>query len=234
MRVEIWSDVVCPWCYIGKRKFEEALARYEGRDDVEIVYRPYQLDPKAPPGSATPVFEAYSRKFGGPEMAEKIIDNVTGAAAEVGLGFRMDRAVRANTLASHRLLRLAEHEYGLATQHDLKERLLAAYFVEGRNVGDHDTLVDIAEAAGIARDRAQALLDSDEGIAETRAEIAQANELDITAVPTFVFDGRWAIPGAQDPDLFLRAMRRVDELNAAEAAEAAAAGNACADEACEI
>ena len=236
MRVEIWSDVVCPWCYIGKRKFEEALDRFEGRDDVEVVWRPYQLDPNAPPGSATPVAEAYARKFGGPEMAERIIANVTGAAAEVGLEFHMDRALRANTLASHRLLRLAEAEYGLATQHELKERLLRAYFVEGRNVGDHDALVEIAEAAGIAPERARRLLDSDEGMAETRAEIASANELDVTAVHTFVFDGRWSIPGAQDPELFLRALRRVVDVQAQEtaAANVNVNVNVCADEAREI
>ena len=228
MRVEIWSDVVCPWCYIGKRKFEDALAQFEGRDDVEVVWRPYQLDPTAPPGTATPVVEAYARKFGGPEMAERIIANVTGAAADVGLEFHMERAQRANTLAAHRLLRLAETEYGVATQHELKERLLRAYFVEGRNVGDHDTLADIAEAAGLQRERAQRMLDSDEGIAETRAEIAHANEIDVTAVPTFVFDGRWAIPGAQEPDMFLRALRRLVDVRAQEAAQA------CTDEACEI
>ena len=240
MRVEIWSDVVCPWCYIGKRKFEDALARFEGRADVEVVWRPYQLDPTAPPGSATPVAEAYARKFGGPERAAQIIENVTGVAAGAGLEFHMERAVRANTLAAHRLLRLAEQEYGLATQDDLKERLLQAYFVDGRNVGDTDTLVELAAAAGLQPERARALLDSDEGIAETRAEIAHANDLDITAVPTFVIDGRWSIPGAQDPELFLRALRRVTELRAQEALDAdrasgdADSANACADEACEI
>lgn len=231
MRVEIWSDVVCPWCYIGKRKFESALAQFDGRDDVEVVWRPYQLDPNAPPGSATPVRESYARKFGGEEMADAIIRKVTGAAAEVGLEFHMERAVRANTLGAHRLLRLAEQEYGLETQSALKERLLQAYFMDGRNVDDPDTLADLAEAAGLDRDRAVKLLDSDEGMAETRAEIAHANDLDITAVPTFVFDGRWAIPGAQEPELFLRAFQRVAELHAQ---EEAAAANACTDEACEI
>lgn len=236
MRVEIWSDVVCPWCYIGKRKFESALEQYEGRDDIEIVWRPYQLDPTAPPGSATPVKEAYARKFGGPERAEAIIDKVTGVAAEVGLDFRMDRAVRANTLSAHRLLRLAEHEYGLAVQSDLKERLLQAYFVDGQNVGDPDTLVDIAAAAGVDAERARTLLDSDEGIAETREEIAYANELDITAVPTFVFDRRVMVPGAQEPETFVLVMQRVEQLKAKDAAAAAeaAAANACTDEACEI
>ena len=102
--VEIWSDVVCPWCYIGKRKFETALADFAGRADVEVVYRAYQLDPTAPPGDARPVPEVYAKKFGGPERAAEMIDRVTSIAAEVGLDFRMDRALRANTLDAHRLL----------------------------------------------------------------------------------------------------------------------------------
>ena len=248
MRVEIWSDVVCPWCYIGKRKFEDALARFEGRDDVDVVWRPYQLDPTAPPGSTTPVAEAYARKFGGPERAAQIIQTVSNVAAEVGLDFHMERAVRANTLAAHRVLGLAEREYGTGAQNQLKEGLLQAYFVDGRNVGDTDTLVALAAAAGLDAERVQAMLDGDEGVAETRAEIAHANDLDITAVPTFVFDGRWTIPGAQDPELFLRAFRRVAELVAQEAAQPAerarantdetpagdAAASACVDEACEV
>src|SRR6187431_3514883 len=104
MQVEIWSDVVCPWCYIGKRRFERAVA--EVADDIEVraVYRPYQLDPSAPRGASVPVVEAYARKFGGPERAEQILDHVTRIAADDGIEFRMDRALRANTLLAHRLL----------------------------------------------------------------------------------------------------------------------------------
>jgi predicted DsbA family dithiol-disulfide isomerase len=228
MRVEIYSDVVCPWCYIGKRKFETALAQFEGAADVEVIWRPYQLDPTAPPGAAQPVIEAYAKKFGGPERAEAIIANVTNVAAEVGLGFRMDRALRANTREAHRLLGWAERTAGSTVQGELKEKLLQAYFVDGRNVADHDTLTQLATDAGLDGTAAAAYLDSDDGLEELNLELAEAASHGITAVPTFVFDGQWAIPGAQEPDLFLRAFRRMQEVHAEKAAAA------CADDVCEI
>ena len=215
MRVEIWSDVVCPWCYIGKRRFEQALAGFEGREDVELVFRPFQLDPTAPSGSTMPVMEAYARKFGGEERAQEIIAHVTEVAAADGLDFHLERAQRANTRDAHRLLALAEREHGPAVQGALKEALLRAYFVDGRNVADHDTLVDIAVGAGIDGGRAASMLASEEGSHELNAELDEARELGVTAVPTFVFGGRWAVPGAQDPEMLLRALRRTAELEEA-------------------
>ena len=213
MLVEIWSDVVCPWCYIGKRKFEAALAEYEHADQVEIVWKPYQLDPTAPPGAATPVRDGYAKKFGGPERADEIIANVTGVAASVGLDFQMNRALRANTRDAHRLIAFAGEQQGA-----MKERLLHAYFTDGLNIGDHDTLADLAAEVGLDRDAVVSMLASDDGIAELNEELAEAASLGVTAVPTFVFDGRWQIPGAQEPEMFVRALRRVDELRAKEAA----------------
>ena len=158
MLVEVWSDVVCPWCYIGKRRFAAALDTLADDPtfdtDIEIVYRPYQLDPTAPPGTTMPVREAYARKFGGPEQADAIIDNITGMAAAEGLEFHLDRAQRANTRDAHRLLWFAETSGSPETQAALKERLLAAYFVDGLNVGDPDVLVEAAAAVGIDADEA--------------------------------------------------------------------------------
>ncbi|MBI5088237.1 MAG: DsbA family oxidoreductase, partial [Actinobacteria bacterium] len=158
--VEIWSDIVCPWCYIGKVRFERAVA--EVADDIEVrwVYRPYQLDPRAPAGAATPVVDAYAAKFGGPERAQQIIQHVTSVAAAEGIEFRMDRALRANTFLAHRLMWLAE---GSGHQHALKTRLLRAYFEDGLDIGDPDVLARCADEVGIAADRARAFLDSDEG-----------------------------------------------------------------------
>ena len=133
--VDVWSDVVCPWCYIGKRRFERAVAELDGEIDVDVRYRPYQLDPTASPGKSQPVFEAYAKKFGGPQQAQIIIDRVTETAAADGIEFRMDRALRANTLLAHRLLWWAEQPGSPVAQADLKERLLQAYFVDGRDVG---------------------------------------------------------------------------------------------------
>ena len=211
MRVEIWSDVVCPWCYIGKRRFEQALENFDGRDGVEVVFRPFQLDPTAPPGVATPVADVYARKFGGPERAAQIIGHVTDVAAASGIEFHLDRAVRANTLLAHRLLWFAEPR---GVQIALKEELLRAYFTDGRNVGDPDVLVELAERVGLDRDEVEEFLASDAGTGEVRAELAVAAENDITAVPTFVFGGRWSVPGAQDVEVFERVLQRVATLEA--------------------
>ena len=133
VQVEIWSDVVCPWCYIGKRRFEEALSRFGGSDQVEVTYRAFQLDPTAAPGVTMPVVEAYARKFGGPERAAEMIANITGLAAAEGLEFHLERAQRANTLLAHRLLWFAEQR---GVQEATKEALLRAYFTDGQNVAD--------------------------------------------------------------------------------------------------
>jgi len=213
MLVEVWSDVVCPWCYIGKRRFAAALDTLADDPtfdtDIEIVYRPYQLDPTAPPGTTTPVREAYARKFGGLEQADAIIDNITGVAAAEGLDFHLDRAQRANTRDAHRLLWFAETNGPPGSQAALKERLLADYFVDGRNVGDPDILVEAAAAAGIDADEARALLSSDGGLAELAESLAFASEAGISAVPTYVIDGRWSIPGAQDPAVFVQVLQRL-------------------------
>jgi predicted DsbA family dithiol-disulfide isomerase len=175
--------------------------------DVEVVYRPYQLDPKAPPGSAVPVIEAYARKFGGMERAEAIIDHLTATAADDGLEFHLDRAQRANTRDAHRLLWYAEHRGPPGAQDALKERLLSAYFTRGRNVGDSDVLLEEAVAAGLDADAVRHFLDSDGGRVEVEQELAFAAEHGISAVPTYVIDRRWSIPGAQDPDVFVQVLR---------------------------
>ncbi len=226
MRVEIWSDVVCPWCYIGKRKFEAALASYRGDETFEIIWRPFQLDPTAPKGTAQPVKQVYEKKFGGPERAAEIIEHVSSVAAGVGLEFDMDRAVRANTMDAHRLIGHALRLGGPALQSAVKERLMQAYFTEGCNIGDLVTLANLAADVGMDHDEVFAYLASDEGTTELAAELEEALDIGVTGVPHFVFDGRWAIPGAQDPELFLRAFQRMADLKASEAEAAMPAGDA--------
>jgi predicted DsbA family dithiol-disulfide isomerase len=236
VRVEIWSDVVCPWCYIGKRRFEKAVAELEGEVDVDVVYRPFQLDPTASPGVSMPVAEAYARKFGGPEQARAVIDRVTAMAREAGIEFRMDRAQRANTLLAHRLLWLAEPPSPIA-QADLQERLLRAYFIDGLDIGDPEVLADCAAEVGFDRDEIVEFLEGDAGRAEVAAMLRQAHEAGISAVPTFVVDRRWAIPGAQDPEVFVQALRRFAAKKREEREEHDAAGlmsdAAYDDDACE-
>ena len=234
MTVEVWSDVVCPWCYIGKRRFEKATAELAGEVDLQIVYRAYQLDPTASPGTTMPVIDAYARKFGGPERAAQIIRHVSDVAAGEGLDFHMDRALRANTLLAHRLLWLAE---ATGQQAALKERLLQAYFCDGLDVGDPEVLAECAAEVGMPRDAVLAYLHSDDGTVQVAAQLRAAADAEISAVPTYVLDGRWAIPGAQDPDTFVTVIRRLLQRRADEAAAAALAagdGPACDDESCDV
>ena len=210
--VDIYSDVVCPWCYIGKRKFEAGLELLDGEDlgvDFDVTYRPFQLDPTAAPGVAQPVAEGYARKFGGPERAAQILSTVTERAAEAGIEFHMDRALRANTLLAHRLLWFAAQPGSPVDQADLKERLLKAYFTDGLNIGDPMVLADCAAEIGFDRDTVVAFLASDGGASEVAAELDEGRDEGITAVPTFVFDGRWAVPGAQEPETYAQVLRKM-------------------------
>lgn len=210
--IDVWSDVICPWCYIGKRRFEAGLerARVEHPDvDFLVSYRPFQLDPTAAPGVAGSVVDAYAKKFGGHERAEQIIGHVTRTAAEVGLQFRLDIAQRANTLLAHRLLWLADQPDSPVPQTVMKERLLRAYFVDGLHIGDAEALAGCAADVGFDRDDVLAFLESDRGVAEVDAQLRHAHENGITAVPTYVLDGKWAIPGAQEPDTFAKVLGKM-------------------------
>jgi predicted DsbA family dithiol-disulfide isomerase len=210
--VEIYSDVVCPWCYIGKRRFEHGL-RLLDRDDLgvdfDVLFRPFQLDPTAAPGVSGPVVDAYARKFGGPERAAEIIDHVTRVAADSGVYFRMELAQRANTLLAHRLIWLAEQPGSPVPQEAMKERLLHAYFVDGVHIGDPDALAECAAEVGFDRDAVAEFLASDRGVPEVAAMLDDAREQGITAVPTYVFDGAWAVPGAQEPEMFAQILRKM-------------------------
>ena len=214
MRIEIFSDVICPWCFIGKRRFETAISRLRDRGvDVQVDYsfRPFQLDPTAPTDSPTPAKDAYAKKFGGPERATEILDHVTSVAAQDNITFNMDIAVRANTFLAHRLLSYALKQHGAAVQIPLKERIMDAYFTDGKNIGDIDVLANCAESAGIDRTEAHTLLSGDEFVDEVRSEIAEATEYGVTAVPTFIINGQWSVPGAQDVEMFERIIERILE-----------------------
>ncbi|MEY3341077.1 MAG: hypothetical protein RLZZ269_988, partial [Actinomycetota bacterium] len=193
LTIDIWSDVVCPWCYIGKRRFETALARVrEEAPDlrIDIRYRAYQLDPSAPSASSTPVRDAYARKFGGPERADAILRHLTETAAADGLDFRFDIAQRSNTVLSHRILWWVAEQRGLAAQARVKERLLKAYFTDGENVGDPKRLAGIvADELALAVEDVVEFLESGMGSSEVADELQRAVEHDITGVPTYVING---------------------------------------------
>ena len=212
MRIEIFSDVICPWCFIGKRRFETAISRLRDRGiDIEVEYsfKPFQLDPTAPADGLTPVVEAYAKKFGGHERATEILQHVTSVAAVDNIKFNMDIALRANTFDAHRLLAYVLDKYGKATQISLKEVLMDAYFTNGLNIADINVLTQCASSVGINEDESMRFLRSDDLSTDVRTEIASAADLGVTAVPTFVINGQWSVPGAQDIDMFERILERM-------------------------
>ena len=214
MLVEIYSDIVCPWCYIGQHQFAEALARSDHESDLDVVWRAYQLDPRAP-AQPTPLFATYVKKFGGEAQAEAAISRMTDAAAGVGLELRLDQAQRVNTMEAHRLVWFAQSR-GL--QWETEVRLMEAYMIEGRNVADLFTLVELAESVGLDALEVDEFLAGDEGRIEVQAELAGAAARDVMAVPTFFFAKQVGIPGAQDPDTFVRIIdRAMTRLTDAEA-----------------
>ncbi len=206
MQVEIWSDVVCPWCYIGKRRFETALARFDHRDDVEVIWRAFELDPRAPARREGDPIEHLARKYGmALGQARATYARITELAATEGLEYHLDRAQRGNTFDAHRLIHLAAVD-GLGNE--MKERLLRAYFVESEPIGERDTLVRLAGDVGLDPDAADRRLAGDEFADEVRADERRATEIDVTGVPFFLVDGRLGVPGAQDPELLLRVLDR--------------------------
>lgn len=206
MKVEIFADITCPWCYIGERRFQKALAQFADADTVDVVHRPFQLDPTAP-AEARPLSEYLARRFGA--IAEPMTHRVSTVAEQEGIRINWERALSANTRDAHRLLRLAGTEYGPAVQQALLEALFAAHFTHGQDVSDHETLVQLAGEAGIDADRATAYLAGKEGKREVEQELEQAYAMGIRGVPLFVFDDLYAVEGAQPTETFLQALEEV-------------------------
>jgi predicted DsbA family dithiol-disulfide isomerase len=236
VKVEIYSDIACPWCYVGKARFERALSAFPQAADVEVVYRPFQLDPSAPE-RPRPHREVLAAKFGPQALA--MDDRLTKLGAAEGLTFAFDTVLENNSLLAHRLLRFALDEYGAETQARLKGRIMTGHFAEGLDIGDTAQLADVAVAAGLDRAAVTAFLAGDALREETVADIDEARRLGITAVPTFVFEGQWAVQGGQETSVFLQALEQVARETAAEepaesTGPAAAAADACADGVCEV
>jgi predicted DsbA family dithiol-disulfide isomerase len=209
MRVEIWSDLACPWCYIGKRRLEAALARFEHPEVVEVTWRSFELDPASPRLHQGDPTRALAAKYGVTlEQAAAFQAHMTEVAASEGLAFDLLAIHPGNTFDAHRLLHLAADQ-GLGDA--LHERLFAAYLCEGQPIGDRRVLLGLAAEAGIDPGHARGVLDSDSYASQVRAEEAEAAALGITAVPFFVIDRTYAIPGAQPPELLLGALRRAWE-----------------------
>lgn len=209
MKVEIWSDIACPWCYIGKRRFEEALRGFEHAADVSVAWRSFELDPASPPVREGNPTRALAAKYGiSVEQAADFQARMTRAAAEEGLNFDFSALRPGNTFDAHRLLHLAgEHGRG----EELHERLFAAYLCEGQAIGDRDVLARLAEEGGIDAEEARTLLDSDAYGDQVRAEEQEAAGLGISGVPFFVIDRTYGLSGAQPSDRILAALRQAWE-----------------------
>ncbi len=207
MRIDIWSDVVCPWCWIGKHRFQRALALLgDDAPDLEIHWHPYLLDPDAD-ATPVPLRETYAAKFGGAERAAELLAQMQSTARAEGLPMDFSRSqVRVTTLPAHRLIWLAGRE---GNQDAVVEALFRAHFAEGRNLADPEVLVAAGAAGGLDEARVRALFASNEGLTEVHAGIGRAQALGIRAVPTFVIGGRHGVQGAQPPEAFAEALRKL-------------------------
>ncbi len=201
LTIDVVSDVVCPWCYLGEKRLEMALK--EAPQPVALRWRPYQLDPTIPDGGLDRA-EYMAKKFGKSGKLQTAHDNLTRLGAEVGLPFAFDKIKRApNTLDAHRLIRWAN---SAGVQGKVVDRLFKAYFVEGLDIGDRDVLIDIAGECGLDARLVEKLLAEGADADLVREEIAQAQAIGVSGVPFFIFAGRLGVPGAQDPSVLVRAM----------------------------
>ncbi|HUR76366.1 MAG TPA: DsbA family oxidoreductase [Acidimicrobiales bacterium] len=230
MKVHIWSDIVCPWCYVGKRQFERALADFEHADEVEIVWRSYELDPRAPEVREGTYAERIARKYGiEVGQARAAMSRIISVGAEAGIDFKFEIMRPGNTFDAHRLVHLG-------AAHDLagvvKQRFLHATFFEGAPIGQREVLQRLAVEAGLDADEVAAVLASDRFADDVRADERVAQSMGITGVPFFLIDDAYGVPGAQEPAVFLNLLRRAwgETYRAAEDV----AGEACADEVCDL
>jgi predicted DsbA family dithiol-disulfide isomerase len=214
MRIDVWSDVVCPWCYLGKARLETALSDFPHADEVEVVWHAFELDPTTPTGEPQPLVDRLAARYGMTrDDAVRANARVTALAAEAGLEYHLDRAQHGNTFDAHRVVAL-----GLAhgRQAEVLDRVLRAYFTEGLPVSDRATLVRLAGEVGLDENETAATLAGDAFADAVRADEQAARQIGISGVPFFVLEGRYGISGAQPTELFAEALRRVwDERTAA-------------------
>lgn len=206
MKIEVWSDYACPFCYIGKRRLEEALkvTGFEGK--VEVVFKAFQLDPSAPKVSEESTYERLAKKYGKTvDEAKEMTENVTVQAKTVGLDYNFDKITTTNTFDAHRLVKLAEQE-GVASE--VTERLLKAYFIDGEKIGLAEVLLRLAKEEGIPSDRAKEVLNSEEFAEDVKADINEGGQLGVQGVPFFVIDRKYAISGAQSVETFANALQK--------------------------
>ncbi|MEX1163687.1 MAG: DsbA family oxidoreductase [Nitriliruptor sp.] len=209
MQVEIWSDVVCPWCAVGRARFQQALADFAHADEVEIRWRSFELDPSAPRLREVSQRDHLATKYRRtPDEAQAMLDQMTATAAEVGLEFRFDRARAGNTLDAHRLLHLAFERGGSALQDAVKDRFLTGYLRDGEPIGEVAALTRLAVEAGLDEADVTEVLAGERFTDEVREDETQARVLGISGVPFFVLDARYGVSGAQPAEVLLGALQQ--------------------------
>jgi predicted DsbA family dithiol-disulfide isomerase len=233
MKVEIWSDIMCPFCYIGKRKFEIALQQFAYKDQVEVIWHSYQLDPDLHHVPGKSIHDVLAEKKGwSPQQARQMNNQVTAMAQEVGLAYHLDQAVPANTFSAHRLTHLAKKQ-GL--QNQAEERLFSAYFIEGKNIQDTETLVQLGQEIGLAEAELRQVLTSDAFADAVWRDIHEAQQIGVRGVPFFVLNKKYGISGAQPSEVFLQALNQVWEEERPQVVDlpGTASGPSCTDGVCE-
>jgi predicted DsbA family dithiol-disulfide isomerase len=209
MKVEIWSDVMCPFCYIGKRRFENALAQFENKDEVEIVWRSFQLNPTLQTDPSKNTIEHLAESKGWDmDYTRKTTDYVANMAKELGLNYDFEKAIVANSFKAHRLLHLAKQNQ---VQNECEEKLFEAYFIHGKNIDDNDVLLELGLSLGIDLDSILDMLSSDAFASDVESDIYQAQQIGVQGVPFFVFDNKYAISGAQQSETFLAALYKAKQ-----------------------
>ncbi|MDR4478935.1 MAG: DsbA family oxidoreductase [Nitrospira sp.] len=206
LTIDVYSDVVCPWCFIGKRRLEQALDTAKERDSARVIWRPFQLNPTMPKaGMDRRVY--LEAKFGGPGELKAIQDRVAAVGIGVGIEFTFDRIARTpNTFDAHRLMWFAQQQ---GRQDAVVEALFHGYFAEGFNIGEAELLVSLAERAGLDRDKVIRLLQSEEGVDTVRQEEARGHQLGIRGVPYFILNGKIGLSGAQPVETFVAAIKQI-------------------------
>jgi len=234
MKIEVWSDFVCPFCYIGKRRLEEALASFPYRENVEVVFRSFELDPNAKKETPFNIHEMIAQKYGiSVEEAKRANADIGKQAEALGLTFRFETMKPTNTFDAHRLAQYAKEKGKLD---EVVERLFYAYFTESKRISDRNVLLELAEAAGLDRKEAEAVLDDGRYAEQVRHEEAIAAQLGVRGVPFFVLNQKYAISGAQPVEVFRQALEKVwtEEQQSSSLQSLAEEGKTCTDENCAI
>ncbi|MGG0823250.1 DsbA family oxidoreductase [Paenibacillus turicensis] len=234
MKIEIWSDFVCPFCYIGKRRFEQGLNNFEHKDEVEIVFKSFELMPHFGKDLGKSIHQVISDEKGIPiEQAKSMHAQLTAQANELGLDYQFDTMIPTNTLNAHRMTHFAAKSGKMV---EMSERIFKAYFVESKHIGDFDTLASLAEEVGLDREQALQMLNSDQFTAEVKADEQEAANIGVQGVPFFVINRKYAVSGAQPPHVFTEVLNQVWEETKAESPliMKSDGSNTCTDESCDI